>query len=135
MEVGRIARQHDEAFRRMRLQFTGVELISQADPKHVRCNGVDSIFRVPVRHQLHAVRHFDPDRVGPGLRGMTDDHREANRGRERREWRPIDVLRQRCSENVLPRLVLRCTLTRRTVTTSDVPTLRTTTEMKPPAFR
>ena len=33
------------------------------------------------------------------------------------------------------RRVLRCVLTRRTVAASDVPTLRTPTEMKPPTFR
>ncbi len=33
------------------------------------------------------------------------------------------------------RRMLGCMLTRRTVTASDVPTLRTPTEMKPPTFR
>jgi hypothetical protein len=105
VEMGRITGQNDDATGRIRLEFIGVELITQADVENAGYHGVNSILRVPVWHQLHTVRHFDPDGVGAGLRGMTDNHCQANRRRERREWFPIDVFRQDRSELVLARLV------------------------------
>jgi hypothetical protein len=103
--MGRIAGQNDNATGRIRLEFIGVELIAQADVENAGYNGVNPILRVPVWHQLNTVRHFDPDGVGTSIRGITDNHCQANRGRERREWLPIDVFRQDRSENVLARLV------------------------------
>ena len=105
VEMGRIAGQNNDAAGRIRLEFIRVELITQADVENAGYNGVNSILRVPVWHQLHAVRHFDPDGVGAGLRGMTDNRCQANRRRERREWLPIEVFGQDRSENVLAWLV------------------------------
>ena len=75
MEMGRIAGQDEDAPWRVRLQLIGVELIAQAYVEDAGYNCVHSILRVPVWHQFHAVGRSDPDRVGPGLRGMTNNGR------------------------------------------------------------
>jgi hypothetical protein len=60
---------------------------------------------VPMRHQLHAVRHSDPDRVGAGLQWLADNDGKADRRWERRERLPFDVFGQDRFENGLARLV------------------------------
>ena len=69
----RVAGQNDDATGRIRLELIGVELIAKADVKNAGYNCVNSILRVPVWHQPHAVRCFDPDRVGAGLRRVTNN--------------------------------------------------------------
>lgn len=100
VEMRRIAGQNNDATGRIRLQLIGVELIAQADVENAGDNCVDSILRVPVWHQLHAVGYSDPDRVGAGLRGLTDNDCQAGRRWERRKGLPVDVFGQDRSENV-----------------------------------
>jgi hypothetical protein len=73
MEMWRITGQDEDAPWRVCLQLIGVELIAQAYVENAGYNCVHSILRVPVWHQFHAMGRSDPDRVGPGLRGMTDN--------------------------------------------------------------
>src|ERR1700730_9515066 len=103
--MGRIAGKNDHATWRIRLQLIGVELVPQADVKNAGHNCVDSILLVPVWHKLHSVGYSDPDRVGAGLRRLTDNDCQADRRWKRREGLPIDVLGQDRSENVLAREV------------------------------
>jgi hypothetical protein len=51
------------------------------------------------------VRHFDPDRVRAGLRGLTHDDGQPDGRWERRERFPIDIFGQDGFENLLPELV------------------------------
>jgi CheY-like chemotaxis protein len=80
VEMGRVAGQNDDGAGWIRLQLIGVELITQADVENAGDNGINSILWVPVWHQLNAVGYSDPDRVGAGLRGLTDNDCQANRG-------------------------------------------------------
>src|SRR6266436_1844738 len=105
VEMGRIARQNDDATGGICLQLIGVELIAEADIENARHNCVHSILRVPVWHQFHAVGYSDPDRVGAGLRGPTDNDCKSDRRWERSEGLPVDIFRQDRSENVLARVV------------------------------
>ena len=91
VEMGRIARQNDDASGRICLQLFRIELLAQADVENARDYCVDSVLWVSVRHQLNAMGHSDPDRVGSGLRGLTHDDSQADRRRERREGLPVDV--------------------------------------------
>ena len=79
VEVGRIAGQNDHATGRICLHLFAVELIAETDVENTKNNGVNSVLRVSVWHELHAGGHFDPDRVGAGLRGLTDNDRETDR--------------------------------------------------------
>ena len=54
MEVGRIAGQNNDAAGWIRFDLVAVELIPQADVEDARHDGVDSVLRVFVRHELHA---------------------------------------------------------------------------------
>ena len=105
VEVGRIAGQNDDAAGRIRIHLVAVEPIAQADVENAGHDRVHSVLRVPVWHQPHAGGHFDPDHVGAGLCGLTDNDGEADRGRERREWLPVDLFGQDRSENGMARLV------------------------------
>ena len=69
MEMRGIAGQNNDASGRIGLQFVRVELIAQADVENARDHRVDTILWVPVRHQLDAMGHSDPDRVGPASEG------------------------------------------------------------------
>jgi hypothetical protein len=80
-------------------------LIAQSDIKDAGNDGIDSILRVLVRHQFLAARHFDPDCVRAGFRGLTDDDGEPDGRWERRERFPIDIFGQNGFENLLPELV------------------------------
>ena len=105
MEVGRIAGQNDDATGRIRRHLIAVEAITQADVENAGHDRVDSVLRMSVRHQLYARGHFDPDRVGAGLRGVTDNDGEPDRRWERRERLPVDLFGQDRSENGLAWLV------------------------------
>src|ERR1700676_3308034 len=106
VEMGRIARQNDDAGR-IRLQLFRIELIAQTDVENARDYRIDTILRVSVWHQLNAVGHSDPDGVRAGLRGLTHDDSQADRRWERREGLPVDVFGQNRFENVLAWL-MRC---------------------------
>jgi hypothetical protein len=105
VKMRRIARQNDYASGRKCLQRFRIELLAQSDVENTRDYCIDSILRVPVRHQFNAMGHSDPDRVGPGLRGLTHDDSQADRRWERREGFPVDVFGQDRFENVLSGLM------------------------------
>jgi len=105
VEMVRVAREDDHRAGRIGFQLTRVEFIAQSDIKNARNHRKDSIFRVLVRHQLHAVGRFDPDGVRAGLRRLTHDDGQPDRRRERRERFPIDIVGQDGFENLLPALV------------------------------
>jgi hypothetical protein len=73
VEMGRSARQNDDASGRICLQLFRIELLAQADVENARDYCIDTVFRVLVWHQLNAMGHSDPDRVGSGLGGLTHD--------------------------------------------------------------
>jgi hypothetical protein len=101
----RIARQNDNATGRIRLKFSGVELITQADVENAGHNCVNPILRVSVWHDLHAVGYSDPDRVGASLSGLTDNDCQADRRWKGGEGLPVDVFGQDRSENFLAQMV------------------------------
>ena len=102
---GSVARENDHGAGRIGLQLTRVEFITQSDMKDAGNHGINSILRMPVRHQLLAVGHFDPDCVRARLRGLTDDDSQPDGWWERRERFPIDIFGQDAFENVLPGLM------------------------------
>jgi hypothetical protein len=105
VEMGRVARQKQDATGRIRLQLIRVELIAQAYVENAGYNCVDSILPVPVWHQLHAAGYSDAHRVQAGLRGLTKNDRQAGRRWKRGEGFPVDVFGQDRSETVLAGLV------------------------------
>ena len=105
VEMGCIARQNDNASGRIRLEFIGIELITQTDIENAGDNCVDPIFRVSVWHDLHEVGHANPDRVWADFRGTTDDYCQADRRWKSWEGLPLEVFGQDRSKNVLARLV------------------------------
>src|SRR5258708_27214328 len=50
VEMGRVSRENDYGARRIGFQLARVELIAQPDIEDTGNNGIDSIFRVFVRH-------------------------------------------------------------------------------------
>src|SRR4029077_456336 len=90
---------------RIRLHLIAVELIAEADVENAGHDCVDSVLRVFVRHQLHASGHFDPDHVGGGLRGLTDNDGEADRRWECGERLPVDIFGEDRSKKSLAWLV------------------------------
>src|SRR5487761_105601 len=103
--MGRVARENDHGTGRIGFQLTRVEFITQSDIKDAGNHGIDSIIWVLVRHQLLAVRRFDPDYVRARLRGLTHDDGQPDGRWERRERFPIDIFGQNGFENLLPGLV------------------------------
>src|ERR1035438_5059447 len=69
MEMGRVARENDHGTGRIGFQLTRVEFITQSDIKDAGNHGINSILRVPVRHQLLAVGRFDLIVYGPASEG------------------------------------------------------------------
>jgi hypothetical protein len=103
--MGRVARENDHGAWRIGFQLTRVEFIAQSDIKDAGNHGIDTILWVPVRHQLLAVGHFNPDCVRAGLRGLTHDDGQPDGWWERRERFPIDIFGQDGFENLLPELM------------------------------
>src|SRR3984885_12729060 len=103
--MGRVARENDHSTGRIGFQLTRVELIAQSDIKDAGNNGIDTILWAPVRHQLLAVGHFDPDCVRAGLRGLAHDDGQPDGRWERRERFPIDIFGQDGFKNLLPELM------------------------------
>jgi hypothetical protein len=94
MEMGRVARQNDNAAGRIRLHRIAIKLIAEADVENAGDDCVDPVLWVSVWHQLHTRRHFDPDRVRTRLRGLPNNNGEACRRWESWELLPVDVFRQ-----------------------------------------
>src|SRR5208282_872990 len=105
VEMRRVARENDHRAGRIGFQLTRVEVIAQSDIKDAGDHGINSILRMLVRHQLHAVGRFDPDCVRAGLRGLTDYDGQPDGRWERRKRFPIDIFGQDGFENLLPELV------------------------------
>jgi hypothetical protein len=105
MEMGRIAGQDEHASWRVRLQLIGVELIAQAYVENAGYNCVNSILRVTVWHQFRAVGRSNPNRVGPGLRGMTDNGGQEDRRWKRCEGFPVDIFGEDGCKDIFARLV------------------------------
>src|ERR1700733_5945246 len=101
----RVAGENDHGAGRIGLELTRVEFITQSDIEHAGNHGIDAIFRVLVRHQLRAVRRFDPDGVRAGLRRLAHDDGQHDATWKLRERLPIDIVGQNSFENVLPELV------------------------------
>jgi hypothetical protein len=85
----------------MCLRLFRIELIAQTDVENAGDYRIDTIVRVSVGHQLNAMGHSDPDRVGSGHRGLTRDDSQADQRWKRREGFPADVFGQDRFENVL----------------------------------
>jgi len=105
MEVGGVAGENDHGAGRIGVQLLSVELITNPDVENAGNDRIDPILGVFVRHQLHTTRYLDPDRVGTGLRRLTNENCKPCRRRECRKRLPVDLFRQNCSENVLARLM------------------------------
>jgi len=105
VEVRRVAWQNDNATGRIRLEFIGVELITKADVENAGHYCVNPILRVSVWHEFHAAEYSDPNRVGPSLRGLTDNDCQADRRWKGGEGLPVDVFGQDRSENFLALMV------------------------------
>ena len=69
VEMGRIARQYDDATGRISLYLIAVERVAETDVENARQDRVDTVLRVLVRHEFHAGWHFDPYRVRAGAEG------------------------------------------------------------------
>ena len=67
MEVWRISWKDNDATRRISVHLIAVEVVAKPDVEDAGDDRVDAVFRMPMRHQLHPCRHFDPDNVGAGL--------------------------------------------------------------------
>src|SRR6185312_3130826 len=83
VEVRSAAGEHDDGARRIGLQLVAVEMCAQADVEDAGDDRVDTILRVPVRHQLDAGGQLDSNRVEAWLGRITDHDGEAGRWRER----------------------------------------------------
>jgi hypothetical protein len=105
MKVGRVAGENDYGAGRIGVQLLSVKLIADANVEDAGNNCVDPILGVSVRHQLHTARYLDPDRVGSGLRWLTNKNSKARRRRECCERLSVDLFGQNCSENFLARLM------------------------------
>jgi hypothetical protein len=92
VEVRGAARQHDHGARRICLKPLAVEVFAQADVEDARDYRIDAILQVPLRHQLDARGHLDPDHVRARLGRHPDHNGEPGRRRERRERLPFNVL-------------------------------------------
>ena len=103
MKVESVAGQNDHRAGRVCHELLDVELVAQADVEDPGDYRINAIFGVEVRHQFHAMGHFDPDRVGSLLRGVANQDCQAYLWRERRERLPLNVFGQDCSERGLSR--------------------------------
>src|SRR5215471_62872 len=106
VEVGRVAGEDDHASRRKCLHPVTVEGFAQTNVEDARHDRIDSVLRMPMRHQLCTAWRLNPDYVRAGLGGMADDDGKAHRWWKRRKRLPVDVFRQDRSENRLAWLML-----------------------------
>ncbi len=77
MEVRRVTWQYDNRPWRVRLQFPGVEAITETDIEDPRDHRIYPVFPMAVRHQLHAVRDPHSDGIQPLLRGLANHDGQA----------------------------------------------------------
>src|SRR5579864_3124677 len=112
VEVRRVAGENYHGTGRIRLQFLGIELIAQPNVEDTGNDRVRPVLWVLVWHQLHAVRHLDPDGVKTSLRRSTYNDGEAHRRGKGSERLPLEIFGQNCLENGLPWLMRSCSLLR-----------------------
>jgi hypothetical protein len=106
VEMPGFAWENDDASRRIRADLVDVECLAEPDIEDTRHDGVDSIFRMLVRHQFRAIRHLDSDHIRTGFGGVANQDRQASSSRKRREWFPLDVFGQDRFEIGLTRLMV-----------------------------
>src|SRR4051812_23632635 len=91
MEVRRVARQHDHAARRIRLELVGLELRADPDVENPRYHGVDPIFRVFVWHELYAGGDLYSHHVGRAGARVAYQYGKPHRRRVGRQGAPLDI--------------------------------------------
>jgi hypothetical protein len=106
MEVRCVAGEDDHASGRKRLHPITVERFAQTNVEDARHDRINSVLRMPMRHQLCTPWRLNPDYIGAGLGGMADDDGKAHCWWKRRKRLPVDVFGQDRSENRLVRLML-----------------------------
>ena len=79
MKVRRVTRENNDAAGRIGLQVVAVELIAEANVENTGDDRVDTVLRVPVRHQLYAAGDFHPYHIGRSLRGLPDHDGKPDR--------------------------------------------------------
>jgi hypothetical protein len=98
MKMCGVGRQDDDRARRICFQFIRIEAGAEADVEHPRDDRIDAVFRMGMRHQLHAARHLDPHDIGTGLAELADQHRQLCLGREGLECLPWHVFAEYFAE-------------------------------------
>src|SRR5215467_6445292 len=106
VEVGCVAGKDDHASRRKCLHPVTVERFAQTNVEDTGHDRIDSVLRMPMRHQLCTAWRLDPDHIRAGFGGMADNDRKAHRWWKRRKRLPVDVFRQDRSEHRLVWLML-----------------------------
>src|SRR5260370_23602629 len=91
MEERCVGRKHYNRTRWVRFQLLDIELLAYSAIENARYHCVDSILRMLVRHQLHAMWHFDPDHIHAGLIRLADEDSKSDWSWESGERLPIDV--------------------------------------------
>src|SRR4051812_14822538 len=100
-----VTRKNDHASWWIRRHFLAIELVTEADVENAGHDGIDAVFRMFMRHELDAERNLDADHIRAGLRRLTDNDGEADRGWKGHKRLPIDLLRQDRPECCLTWLV------------------------------
>ena len=80
MEMWCIAWEDEHTAARISTEHVGVEAVSEADVEYAGYDGVDPVFRLPMRHQFDAARQSDPDHMGARLGRLTDEYDEKRLG-------------------------------------------------------
>ena len=96
MKVRRVARQDDDAPRRIGFQSVRRKLRPDPDVEDARDHRVDAILGMSMRHQADASGHLDPDDVGFRLRRIADKDRESDAQVGTRETGPTGHSREGC---------------------------------------
>src|SRR5215472_10637852 len=106
MEVPRIAGKDDDRAGWISGEGVTIERITQTNVENARDNRVNTVFRMPMRHQLCTKRRFHTNDVWPRLRRIAHDNCQLYAGRERSKRLPVDVFRKNRYESVLAGLML-----------------------------
>jgi hypothetical protein len=91
VEVRCVARQNDYISGRICLQFVGIEFVAKTDVEDTGYDCVHAVLGVSVRHELHTMRYFDPDRVGPRFRNLSYNDGKTHRRRVRGYGLPLEI--------------------------------------------
>src|SRR3954466_4205396 len=91
MEMPGLARQDDDASRRIGRYPSSIERLAEPDVEDSRHYGVDPIFWMLVRHQDGPVRHLHPDDVRAALRGLANHDSKTRSRRKCRERLPLNI--------------------------------------------